>query len=128
MEVPSNADHNLCVMLLISALALSISLVCVASLTILPPLQSTAAGPVPNPVALGRPEINQPYPANVSSGSSNVLKVQCDGINYGKNMNVASCRNIFNFIDKRVPERTFADRHTGIPADVLLPWRIYDSM
>ena len=119
-------------MLLISALALFISLVCVVSLTILPPLQSTAGGPVQTPVALGAFESNPPFPANVSSGSSNissnVLKIQCDGESYGKNMNVASCKNIFSYIDKKVPERTFADRHTGIQADIPLPWRIYDSM
>ena len=119
-------------MLLVPALALSISIVRVVSLTILPPLQSTAAGPVQSPVAIGEFEIKSPFPANVSSGSgnisSNTLKIQCDGESYGKNMNVASCKNIFNYIDKRVPDRTFADRHTGIQADIPLPWRIYDSM
>lgn len=112
----------------ISALALSTFLACVVSLTILPPLQSTAAELLQSPVALKKFEINTPFPANVSSGSSNILKIQCDGNSYGKNMNVASCSNIFNYIDLKVLERTFADRHTGIQADILLPMRIYDSM
>ena len=115
-------------MSLFSALALSALLVRVLSLTILPPLQSTAAGLLPSPVALKEFEINKPFAVNVSTGSSNVLKIQCDGSSFGKNLNVASCTKIFNYIDQRVPERVFADRRTGIPADVLLPWRIYDSM
>lgn len=115
-------------MSLISALALFTSLACVISLTILPPLQSTAAALVQSSVALAKFEIDPPSSANVSSGSSNILKIQCDGERYGKKLNVASCNNVFNYIDKRVLERTFADRNTGIQADILLPWRIYDSM
>ena len=115
-------------MSLISALALSTLLVRVVSLTILPSLQSTAAGFPPSPVAPKQFEINTPFPVNVSTGSSNVLKIQCDGNSYGRNLNVASCTKIFTYIDKRLPERVFADRRTGIPADILLPWRIYDSM
>ena len=116
------------IMSLISALTLSALLVRVVSLTILPPLQTTAAGLLPSPVALKHLEINTPFPVNVSTGSSNVLKIQCDGNSYGRNLNVASCKKIFNFIDKKLPERVFADRRTGIYADILLPWRIYDSM
>ena len=115
-------------MSLISALALFTCLACVVSLTILPPLQSTAAGLVQNPVALGNFAINPPFPTNGSSDLSNVLKIQCDGDHYGKDLNVASCKNIFKYIDTRVPDRTFAERHTGIRADILLPWRVYDSM
>ena len=113
-------------MSLFSALALSALLVRVLSLSILPPLQSTAAELLP--VALKGFEIDTPFAVNVSTGSGNPLKIQCDGSNFGKNLNVASCTKIFNYIDKRVPEKVFADRRTGIPADVLLPWRIYDSM
>ena len=115
-------------MSLISALALASLLVRVVSLTILPPLQSTAAGLLPSPMALKQFESNTPFSVNVSTGSSNVLKIQCDGDSFGRNLNVASCTKIFNHIDKRLPERVFADRRTGIPADILLPWRIYDSM
>lgn len=115
-------------MSLISALALSTLLIRVVSLTSLPPLQSTAVRLLPSPVALEQFEINTPFSVNVSTGSSNVLKIQCDGSSFGENLNVASCTKIFNYIDKRVPERVFADRRTGIPADILLPWRIYDSM
>lgn len=115
-------------MSLFSALALSALVVRVVSLTIMPPLQSTAAELLPSTVALKKFEIDTPFVVNVSTGSSNTLKIQCDGDNFGKNLNVASCTKIFNYIDKRVPEKVFADRHTGIPADVLLPWRIYDSM
>lgn len=115
-------------MSLISALALSTLLLRVVSLTILPPLQTTAAGLLPSPVALKQLKINTPSPVNVSTGSSNVLKIQCDGNSYGRNLNVASCTKIFNLIDKRTPERVFADRRTGIYADIPLPWRIYDSM
>ena len=115
-------------MSLISALALSALLLHVVSLTILPPFQTAAAGLLPSPVALKQLEIKTPSPVNVSTGSSNVLKIQCDGNSFGRNLNVASCTKIFNFIDKRTPERVFADRHTGIHADILLPWRIYDSM
>ena len=115
-------------MSLISAFALFTSLACVVSLTILPPFQSTAAGLLQSPVAPGKFENDPPSPANVSSGSSKILKIQCDGEKYGKNLNIASCSNIFNYIDKRVQERTFADRNTGIQADILLPWRIYDSV
>ena len=124
----SNADHISCTMPLISALALSSFLAFAVSLTTLPPLQSTAAELPHSPVTQGNLEINPTFPANVSSGSSDILKIQCDGDSYGKNLNVASCSNVFNYIDKRVPDRTFADRRTGIPTDILLPWRIYDSM
>ena len=113
-------------MSLFSALALSALLVRVLSLSILPPLQSTAAELLS--VALKEFEIDTPFAVNVSTGSDNPLKIQCDGSNFGKNLNVASCTKVFNYIDKRVPEKVFADRRTGIPADVLLPWRIYDSM
>ena len=113
-------------MSLFSALALSALLVHVLSLSILPPLQSTAAELLP--VALKEFEIDTPFAVNVSTGSGNPLKIQCDGSNFGRNLNVASCTKIFNYIDRRVPEKVFADRRTGIPADVLLPWRIYDSM
>ncbi len=115
-------------MSLISALAFSSLLAHVVSLTILPPLQSPAAGLVQSSVASDNFKINTPFPANVSSGSSNNLKIQCDGNTFGRNLNVASCTNIFNYIHKRDIEKTFAERHSGIPSDMELPWRIYDSM
>lgn len=124
----SNGDRYSIIMSLVSALTLSTLLVRVVSLTILPPLQSTPAGLPPSPVALQQFDINTPLPVNVSTGSSNGLKIQCDGNSYGRNLNVASCTKIFTYIDKRLPERVFADRRTGIPADIPLPWRIYDSM
>ena len=108
-------------MSLFSTLVLSTLLVRVLS------LKSTAEL-LPSPVALKEFEIDTPFAVNVSTSSSDVLKIQCDGNSFGKNLNVASCTKIFDHIDQRVPEKVFADRRTGIPADVLLPWRIYDSM
>ena len=124
----SHVTHISHVMSLFSVLALSALLGYVVSLTILPPLQSPAAGLLPSPVASDNFMINTPFPANVSSGSNIILKIQCDGNTFGKNLNVASCRKIFNYVNKSDTEKIFADRHSGIPSNIELPWRIYDSM
>jgi len=56
--------------------------------------------------------------------SQRVLKVQCDADHYGRNLNVRSCTDIFSYMDKDDRQTTFAQRHSGIPKDIPLPWRV----
>lgn len=66
-------------------------------------------------------------PSSNSSSSSNGLKIECSGRKYGKNLKVNSCRNIFDFLRKEEEEHTFAERDSGIPFNVPLPWRTLSS-
>ena len=138
-------------MLLIFTLALSTLLAPVKTLTILPPLQSPAtlvrnsgstlevlnvATPVPANVSAALGDISTTTNISISgdisktaikSASGILLSVDCDGNRFGSKLNIQSCKDVFRNIGKTSEQTTFANRHTGIEAQIELPWRIYDS-
>lgn len=63
--------------------------------------------------------------ANNTSSSENVVSINCDGGRFGGNLNVRSCRTIFNWVSTDEQQITFSQRHSGIPGDLGLPWRVY---
>ena len=70
------------------------------------------------------------FPSIITNDSippSNVLRIQCDGIHYGRDLNPSSCLDVFHFIRKSDEQTTFSERHTGRPADLPLPLRILSS-
>ena len=91
-----------------------------------PPQRSEGIGTGPtsnsNPLSL-----TVPVPSSNSSSSENVLKILCSPGKYGKNLKVNSCRNIFDFLAHDEIQRTFAERDSGIPFEVPLPWRVLSS-
>ena len=138
-------------MLLIFTLALSTLLAPIKTLTILPPLQSPATLVRSSGSTLEVVNVATPVPANVSaalgyistttnvsisgdisntaneSASGILLSVDCDGNRFGSKLNIQSCKDVFRNIGKTSEQTTFANRHTGIEAQIELPWRIYDS-
>ena len=87
------------------------------------PSEGVAIGPASNSDSLS---LTVPVSSSNSS-SSNVLKIVCSGRKYGKNLKVDSCRNIFGWIRKGETQQTYAERDSGIPFDVPLPWRTLSS-
>ncbi|KAL2055746.1 hypothetical protein ABVK25_003990 [Lepraria finkii] len=65
--------------------------------------------------------------ANNTSSSENVVSINCDGGRFGGNLNVRSCRTIFNWVSMDEQQITFSQRHSGIPGDLGLPWRVYSN-
>lgn len=79
-------------------------------------------------------DLDSPLPSRVTSPSSlrspspsSPLLVHCDGNVYGRNLNVASCRDVFSHMPRGDAQVTFAERHSGIPHDIPLPWRVMSS-
>ena len=68
-----------------------------------------------------------PAASSESASSTSVLRIRCDGDYYGRNLNVASCREVFSFMPKSDVQTVFAERRTGVPYDVPLPWRTMSS-
>lgn len=72
-------------------------------------------------------------PANILASSSNLsssenlLKIGCDARTFGKNLKVQSCRNVLRFMHKDEKQFSFAQRDSGLPADVTLPLRTLSS-
>ena len=64
--------------------------------------------------------------SNLSS-SENLLKIGCDARTFGKNLKVQSCRNLFQWMHKDDRQFEFAQRDSGLPADVSLPLRTLSS-
>ena len=62
---------------------------------------------------------------NTSSG--NLLKLRCDPVRYGRNLNVESCRKVFHFIARDDTQSVFAERGTVQPHDLNLPFRSTSS-
>ena len=138
-------------MLLIFTLALSTLLAPIKTLTILPPLQSPATLVRSSRSTLEVVNVATSVLANVSatlgdistttnisisgdvtktaseSTSGILLSVDCDGNRFGSKLNIQSCKDVFRNIGKTSEQTTFANRHTGIEAQIELPWRIYDS-
>ena len=63
--------------------------------------------------------------SNASFGE--ILKIRCDPIRYGKNLKVASCRNLFNYIAQDDTQAVFAERGAVQPHDLNLPFRVASS-
>lgn len=70
---------------------------------------------------------NIPASSSNLSSSENLLKIGCDARKFGKNLKVQSCRNVFNFVLKDEKQLRFAQRDSGLPADVSLPLRTLSS-
>ena len=68
-----------------------------------------------------------PTTSSEPASSTSVLRIRCDGDYYGRNLNVASCREVFSFMPKSDVQTVFAERRTGVPYDVPLPWRTMSS-
>lgn len=71
-------------------------------------------------------------PANIlapstTNSSANILKIACDASRYGKNLKVYSCRNVFMYLRKDPTVFVFAERDSGLPCDVPLPFRTLSS-
>ena len=66
-------------------------------------------------------------PSNDSDTSGNKLKITCDGMTYGKNLKVPSCRKVFGYLRQDPTQYTFVERGSGIEGDVPLPLRTYSS-
>ena len=62
---------------------------------------------------------------NTSSG--NLLKLRCDPVRYGRNLNVESCRKVFGFIAQDDTQTVFAERGIVQPHDLNLPFRATSS-
>ena len=63
--------------------------------------------------------------SNTSLGK--ILKINCAPFPYGRNLKVASCRNVFDFIAKDDTQTVFAERGAVQPHDMNLPYRITSS-
>lgn len=81
-------------------------------------------GPVISP-ALYFPE-NLSFATNDTSFDE-VLKLRCNPVRYGRNLNVGSCRKVFNFIAQDDTQTVFAERSTVQPHDLNLPFRAISS-
>ena len=95
---------------------------------------STAFPSALSPISNNTPRIPQalpvPYaPTNITNipPPPNAIRIQCDSTHYGHNLSPNSCRNVFDYIAKSDMQTTFAERHTGRPNDLPLPWRIQSS-
>ena len=86
--------------------------------------EGIGTGPISNSDSLS---LTVPPLSSNASSSSNVLGVICSGIRYGRNLKVNSCRNIFDYLVKSDTQNAFAERDSGIPYDVPLPWRTLSS-
>lgn len=80
------------------------------------------------------PLIERPIPHNTSelslnssSDVSSKLKIACNKERYGKNLKVASCRQIFGFLRHDDTKLAYAQRDSGVPHSVPLPLRTYSS-
>ena len=70
---------------------------------------------------------NITHPIHNYSTPGNVIHVSCDGSHYGRDLNTASCRDIFGFLEPNDTQVVLAERHTGIYSDLPLPYRILSS-
>ncbi|CAD6591849.1 MAG: hypothetical protein ASARMPRED_005786 [Alectoria sarmentosa] len=97
----------------------------VSAAIFLPPSQQ------PNNTLLALQTLSPPLlPSNITAATtppSNVLRIQCDGTHYGRNLSPNSCRGVFGYIAKSDDQTTFSERHTGRPNDLPLPWRILSN-
>ena len=82
----------------------------------------------------GRNDLRLPIPAvatlaasSALSSPSPVLKIRCDGNFYGRNLNVASCRDVFHYMPKNDTQMVFANRNSGVQLEIPLPWRTMSS-
>lgn len=104
-----------------------ISLVSAAILS-LPPAPPNSSPSVPQTLSTPFILSNITHPdTNTTSPPSNVLRIQCDGTRYGRDLNRNSCQNVFNFLAKSDEQTTFCERHTGRPNDLPLPWRVLSN-
>lgn len=91
------------------------------------PQQSECLDPEPNLT----PNLGSPatilIPSNNSDTSANKLTITCDGMTYGKNLKVPSCRKVFDYMSHDSTQYTFVERLSGIPGDVSLPLRTYSN-
>ena len=71
--------------------------------------------------------VTHPHTPTPPPHNPNVLRIPCDGPQYGRNLSPNSCRNVFHYIDKSDAQATLSERHTGRPDDLPLPWRILSS-
>lgn len=62
-----------------------------------------------------------------NSSLSNIPKLRCDPIRYGRNLNVGSCRKVFNFVAPSDTQTIFGDRSSLEPHDLDLPFRFTSS-
>ena len=85
-----------------------------------------AQHPPPGPGVNLQPNITV-QTANDTSPSENVVHINCDAGRFGGNLNVRSCRTIFNWVSTDEQQITFSQRHSGIPGNLGLPWRVYSS-
>ena len=72
--------------------------------------------------------INITLPFQNASTPSNVLHLSCDGARFGRDLNVASCRDVFGFLEPNDTQVVFAERNSGIYHDLPLPYRILGSV
>ena len=56
--------------------------------------------------------------------ASNKLQIQCNAPEYGRNLKIPSCKKIFGLVAKEDKQLTFADRHSIIPHNISLPYRL----
>ena len=80
--------------------------------------------PIPN-LNLLSPTL--PAPSSNHSASGNRLQIACNAKKFGKNLKVSSCRNVLGYMSKNETQYTFAERDSGVPFDVPLPWRTLSS-
>ena len=64
---------------------------------------------------------------NASSPAANEIGINCNGERFGRRLNVRSCRGVFSWITTEERQITFSCRHSGVPGDIGLPWRVYSS-
>lgn len=62
---------------------------------------------------------------NTSFGG--LLKLRCDPVRYGRNLNVESCRKVFNYMKEDDTVILFADRSSTQAHDLGLPFRVTSS-
>lgn len=94
---------------------------------LLPQLVNTynlSQGPVTSP-ALSFSGNSSVATGNISF--DNILKLRCDPIRYGRNLRSESCRKVFNFIPQDDRQTVFAERDSGQPHDLNLPFRATSS-
>ena len=65
-------------------------------------------------------------PSNDSLSSSNILKLYCNA-QYGRDLKVKSCRDLFGYLKLDDEQLAFAQRDSGISHDIPLPLRTYSS-
>ena len=63
----------------------------------------------------------------MNSSLGKILQINCDPVRYGRNLKVASCKNIFNFLAQDDTPTVFAERGAVQPHDMNLPYRITSS-